>query len=314
MIDHDRLFKELITTFFIEFIELFFPQVTQYLDSDYLEFLDKELFTDVTTGEKQEVDLIAKVRFKGQETFFLVHIEAQSSPQKDFNYRLFTYFARLHQQYRLPIYPIVIFSYDRPKTPAPHRYQVGFEDLNVLDFNYRVIQLNRLQWRDFLSSPNPISSALMAKMAIAPEDRPKVKAECLRLLVSLKLNPAKMQLISGFVDTYLLLNPEEELQFNQELSTFIESTQEEVMQLTTSWMRQGLEQGLEQGLSQGKRETIKRLILKKFGAIADPYLAAIEHLGLEELESLTDVFLDFNTIQDLEQWLNTHTGFKLIPH
>jgi hypothetical protein len=287
------------------------------LDSDYLEFLDKELFTDVTTGEKQEVDLIAKVRFKGQETFFLVHIEAQSSPQKDFNYRLFSYFARLHQQYRLPVYPIVIFSYDRPKTPAPHRYQVGFEDLNVLDFNYRVIQLNRLQWRDFLNSPNPIASALMAKMAIAPEDRPKVKAECLRLLVSLKLNPAKMQLISGFVDTYLLLNPEEELQFNQELSTFIESTQEEVMQLTTSWMRQGLEkgleQGLEQGLSQGKRETIERLILKKFGAIANPYLAAIECLGLEELESLTDVFLDFNTIQDLEEWLNAHTGFKLIP-
>ena len=120
----------------------------------------------------------------------------------------------------------------------------------------------------------------MAKMAIAPEDRPKVKAECLRLLVSLKLNPAKMQLISGFVDTYLLLNPEEELQFNKELSTFIESTQEEVMQLTTSWMRQGLEQGL----SQGKRETIERLILKKFGAIADSYLAAIERLGLEELE------------------------------
>jgi hypothetical protein len=250
-------------------------------------------------AEKQEVDLIAKVRFKGQETFFLVHIEAQSSPQKDFNYRLFTYFARLHQQYRLPVYPIVIFSYDRPKTPAPHRYQVGFKDLNVLDFNYRVIQLNRLQWRDFLNSPNPIASALMAKMAIAPEDRPKVKAECLRLLVSLKLNPAKMQLISGFVDTYLLLNPEEELQFNQELSTFIESTQEEVMQLTTSWMRQGLEQGL----SQGKRETIERLMLKKFGAIADPYLAAIEHLGLEELDSLTDVFLDFNTIQDLEEWL-----------
>lgn len=75
------------------------------------------------------------------------------------------------------------------------------------------------------------------------------------------------------------------------------------MQLTTSWMRQGLEQGL----SQGKRETIKRLILKKFGAIADPYLAAIDQLGLEELESLTDVFLDFNTIEDLKQWLNNHS-------
>jgi len=26
-IDHDRLFKELISTFFVEFIELFFPQL-----------------------------------------------------------------------------------------------------------------------------------------------------------------------------------------------------------------------------------------------------------------------------------------------
>jgi hypothetical protein len=41
---------------------------------------------------------------------------------------------------------------------------------------------------------------------IAPLDRPKVKAECLRLLVTLKLNPAKVQLISGFIDTDLKLN------------------------------------------------------------------------------------------------------------
>lgn len=33
-IDHDRLFKELISTFFIEFIELFFPEVLKYLDTN----------------------------------------------------------------------------------------------------------------------------------------------------------------------------------------------------------------------------------------------------------------------------------------
>lgn len=32
MINHDRLFKELLTTFFIEFLELFFPQVVAYLE------------------------------------------------------------------------------------------------------------------------------------------------------------------------------------------------------------------------------------------------------------------------------------------
>ena len=51
MIDHDRLFKELLTTFFVEFLELFFPEVAAYLEPDSLEFLDKEVFTDVTSGE-----------------------------------------------------------------------------------------------------------------------------------------------------------------------------------------------------------------------------------------------------------------------
>ncbi|WP_442994225.1 hypothetical protein [Scytonema sp. PRP1] len=32
MIDHDRSFKELLTTFFVEFLELFFPEVIAYLE------------------------------------------------------------------------------------------------------------------------------------------------------------------------------------------------------------------------------------------------------------------------------------------
>jgi hypothetical protein len=42
----------------------------------------------------------------------------------------------------------------------------------------------------------------MAKMNIADKDRPHVKLECLRLLTTLRLDPARMQLVSGFVDTY----------------------------------------------------------------------------------------------------------------
>jgi hypothetical protein len=29
MVDHDRLFKELFSTFFLEFLELFFPEVCE---------------------------------------------------------------------------------------------------------------------------------------------------------------------------------------------------------------------------------------------------------------------------------------------
>jgi hypothetical protein len=50
-INHDRLFKELLSTFFIEFIELFFPEIVNDLDSQSLQLLDKEVFTDVTSGD-----------------------------------------------------------------------------------------------------------------------------------------------------------------------------------------------------------------------------------------------------------------------
>ncbi len=56
MIDHDRLFKELLSTFFPEFVDLFLPDVRAYLKRDSLGFLNPEIFTDVTSGERYEAD------------------------------------------------------------------------------------------------------------------------------------------------------------------------------------------------------------------------------------------------------------------
>lgn len=112
--DHDRAFKELLSTFFVEFVELFLPDMVSYLDTSSMEFLDKEIFTDVLAGEKHEVDLVVKARFRDQETFFLIHVENQASAQSNFPQRMFTYFARLHEKHALPIYPVALFSYDTP--------------------------------------------------------------------------------------------------------------------------------------------------------------------------------------------------------
>jgi hypothetical protein len=125
-----------------------------------------------------------------------ISLEAQSYTQAAFAKRIFKYFARLHEKYDLPIYPVVIFSFDEPKRPEPNNYQVTLPSLNVLNFNFASIQLNQLSWRDYLTQQNPVAAALMAKMNIAVEERPQVKAECLRLLITLRLDPARMQLIS----------------------------------------------------------------------------------------------------------------------
>ena len=299
MIDHDRLFKELLSTFFVEFLELLFPQVIAYLEPDSISFENTEIFTDVTAGEQYEADLIAKARFRGEETCFLIHVENQAYPQADFGRRMFRYFARLFEKFAIPIYPIVIFSYDAPRKLEPNIYRVEFPDKVVLEFNYAVIQLNRLNWRDFLEHENPVASALMAKMNIATEDRPRVKSECLRLLATLRLDPARMQLISGFIDTYLRLTNEEEEIFRTEIARFIPEEQEVVMQIVTSWM----EEGLQRGRLEGELSVIMRQLTRRIGTVEPELHDRIRQLSLAQLEDLAEALLDFSDEGDLVAWL-----------
>ena len=248
-----------------------------------------------------------QAQFQNRSSYFLIHVENQSYNQANFNKRMFRYFARLHEKYDLPIYPVVVFSYDKPQKAAESSYQLEFPDFKVLEFNYRVLQLNRLNWRNFLNQRNPVASALMAKMQIASIDRPKVKAECLRLLVTLKLDPAKMQLISGFVDTYLNLNETEEQIFRDELGTIESEQKEQVMEIVTSWMRTGIEQGIEQGRKEGlQRESalILRQLKRKIGELTPEIEEQVKGLDIEKLENLGEALLDFEQQEDLIAWLS----------
>jgi hypothetical protein len=293
MIDHDRLFKELIQTFFWEFIELFLPEVLKYLSRESLTFLPEEVFTDVTAGEKRKIDLLAQVKWRGQDSYFLIHVENQAYSQSEFERRMFHYFARLDAKYRLPIYPVVIFSYNEPKRAEKSQYQVTFPDQKILEFNYRAIQLNRLHWRQFLSQANPVAAALMAKMDFKVEERAKVKLECLRMLATLSLDPARIELISGFVDTYLRLNQREEQQFAKELKQAGLAEEEKVMEIVTSWMEKG------------EKTLIIRQLKRRFANLSVKVENQINNLSLEQTESLGEALLDFQSLEDLINWLKS---------
>src|SRR5258708_11759796 len=103
-----------------------------------------------------------------------------------------------------------LYTFPTPKTKQEESYRVSFPDRVVLDFKYRVIQLNLLKWREFARKENPVASALMAKMEIAPGERPRVRLACVRMLATLRLERRKMQVALGFIDTYLRLSPEEQ--------------------------------------------------------------------------------------------------------
>lgn len=288
-INHDHNFKELISTFFLEFLELFLPEIASTIDPDSISFLQQEYFADLVEGEEKIIDLLVEVQQAGQETTFLVHIEAQASSQANFNRRMFHYFARLHQRHLKAIYPIVVFSFDEPVRSEKNSYKVEFPHLKVLEFRFQAIQLNRLNWRDYLDRPNPVAAALMAKMKIAKQDRAKVKAECLRLLVTLKLNPAKTRLVSKFVDTYLRLDSREERAFQAEIDKIGVTEREEIMEILTSWEEKGLEKGIERGREEGREEERRSIALNMLR----------KHLPLETIAEVTGI-----TIAQLQQLQN----------
>ena len=70
------------------------------------------------------------------------------------------------------------------------------------------------------------------------------------------------------------------------------------MQITTSWMRQGIEQGIE-GL-------VMRQLRRKFGVIDNGLEDRIRALNVEKLEALGEALLEFRAVDDLERWLATN--------
>ena len=160
-------------------------------------------------------------------------------------------FARLTHEYKLPVYPIVLFSFDAPLRAQPAQYVVEFPDKTVLKFDYTAIQLNRLPWRRFLKSANPVAIALMAKMRIAVKERPKARAELLRLLAGQRYDPASAKLLGLFIDRYLVLTAGEMRKFEREVAGFDPAERGDIVELKTSWELEGELRGEERGERHG---------------------------------------------------------------
>jgi hypothetical protein len=264
--DHDRLFKDLLTTFFVEFLELFFPKLAALIEPASVEFLPNEVFSALGDRGKLVVDVLAKARFKegagatSPGAFFMIHVEHQSATQANFLERFFKYHLALLNKYGMPVYPIVVYSHDKPRKKQPNVYCVAFADGEVLRFTCRVVQLNRLPWKRFLESENPVASALMSKMNMEPKDRVRVKSECLRLMVTLRVDARRARLIQVFLDTYLELSEEEEAEVarSKALAELKPEEKDMLDEYMTRWERRGMAKGLEQGVKRGLRQGRKQ--------------------------------------------------------
>lgn len=289
--DHDQLFKELLQAFLPEFVALFLPAEAEQINWSSLEFLDKELFTDLLQGSRRSVDLVARVQTTaGTPELLLIHVEVEAAPRGEFPQRMYEYQSLLRLRHRLPVLPIAVFL--RPVGNADRFYEEYIFGFRTIRFDYHLLVLPRIE-RTSLPDTNPVTHALSPLVAGHPEDPVELTLAALSGIARTASDPARQALLGSFLGAYVPLNSEQQDDLTRRLR---DNENQEVTAMLTLWHEQGIEQGLErgieqgiergieqgieQGLERGMRESVRRVLETRLGELP-------AHLR-EALETVTD--------------------------
>ncbi|AXF57137.1 Rpn family recombination-promoting nuclease/putative transposase [Salicibibacter kimchii] len=221
-LDHDGLWKKVITDLFEPFLLFFVPDLYEQLDwnkqPDSLEQELKRTFPE-KKGTKY-TDKLMKVHLKdGKEQWVLVHVEIQGSKEDDFPERMFQYFYRIFDKYKQKIYAIALLT-DADQSFQPTSYEYHFHG-TTLTYAYNTYKIRAQDEEALLKSNNPFALVVLAgkymlKSENNADDRYQFKRQLFELILHNKnYSQAYTQSLLSFVD-YLLTVPEELSQKLQE--------------------------------------------------------------------------------------------------
>jgi predicted transposase/invertase (TIGR01784 family) len=124
-----------------------------------------------------------------------------------------------------------------------------------------------------------VAAALLSKMGYTEKERVHVKKEFLRMLVRMKLDPARAELINGFFETYLSLTEREEEELMEQIKQLNPSEAEQILELPNSWR----EKGRKEGKLEGKREDALEMLKE---GLSVELIAKITKLDFKKIEEL----------------------------
>ena len=109
------------------------------------------------------------------------------------------------------------------------------------------------------------------------------------------IDPARQNLLVEFVETYMPLDSQESIEFEQIISS--DDQYKEVKKMVTVYEQRGIEKGIEQG----KKETLLLLLNKKFGPLSEAQQQAIRQIeSMQRLDELLLSIIDTNSLEELK--------------
>lgn len=287
---HDQLFKQLLQSFFYDFLSLFLPDLAVAVDPDSITFEPAEVFTDIPEGEQRTADLVARVRtLEGTPELILVHTEVERRRGPEFADRMWEYNVLLQLREKLPVLSVAVQL--RSGTPglSLETYRQTLFGVTYRSLEYWQVGLRDLEATAYAHAVPVLAAALSALMQPGSEERGMLKFTLAQRIAASGLDEARVFLLLNIVETYLDLSEAEHAAYQALLATEGGAA---VEILEETWadrkMREGREQGIVQGIVEGQRALLRRLVLTRFGTVPEQLEQRIAHADSAALEVLQD--------------------------
>ncbi len=269
-----------------------FDNICKYLTSEYpQQFVRWLLASDATDIQLLPTELSrdpirADTVILLQNTDQILHLEFQTLPESTppLPLRMLDYWVRLYRQYSRPIEQVVIFLKETASDAAyTDRLIVG-----NTQHRYRVVRLWEQDSAPLLASP-----ALLPFAALARTDSPAALLEQIAAQVDMIEEPDQQRNISACVEVLASLRFDKNL-----IEQFL---REELMRESVIY---------QEIIQEGKRDTIIRQLTRRIGTVSPQLQAQIQKLSIEQLDTLSEVLLDFSNAADLRVWLQSQQSIQ----
>lgn len=331
---YDIRHKEILRLFLPQYFKLFFPLLAIKINFDRVFFLDTELLAIVrhdldvkkpgysSEDVKKMTDalILVEVEIGNKMEWIMIHWEQQSSKQKDFEERMFSYFCGIYFKYRKLIFPIAMFT-DKAvwRKPVSNCYSLSLYDFPIVDYRYQLIKMKDFTSLEFEEkiADNPLAAAYLPLTKYKKSERALIKAKAMQGIATTVQGSDKQAVLLSLIEMSLLLDKKEQNEFKEIINTDVNYEETKMLQSVEELgieigMERGLERGLEKGLEKGReegreegeRKLVLRQLNKKLTYLEDKIKDQITKLDIAKIEKLGEALIDMTNIDDLQNWLN----------
>ncbi|MGL4551554.1 MAG: DUF4351 domain-containing protein [Gemmataceae bacterium] len=292
MADHDQRLKSVVRERLADAVALVFAPWAAALDLAAPRWLETELFPDPPSGERREVDLIARVPVRGGGEA-LVHLEVEARDSlTSLRERMPRYHHYLGFKHGLPVLSLAVYAQVGLEGTGWDEARGEFQGETLSLTRWPYLGLRALDGVRYAEGGNLLGVAFVGLMRVPDGRKPRVKADALRRLAEAELTDISRYLLMEVVEAYLpldgpLMQQYRDLLMTKEYAAVLKAAK------TT------FEMGEERGEEKARRSLVLKLLTRRFGPLSAVALQRLAAYPPERLEELGEALLTAASLAEL---------------